>query len=127
LWAKAGFRDGTTRLVCSAFLPRMMSTDRARRTKSFNDCQTPSRLVDDARQHDERGRLQLAAEEAELAKAAITNEGRANYALAAYYTRLVEANEKLANAREVQTREASTDAKACTDERVMTQHPLALR
>jgi hypothetical protein len=39
---------------------------------------------------------QLAAEEAELAKSANTNEGRAqHYAMADYYTRLAEAQERL--------------------------------
>jgi len=39
---------------------------------------------------------QLAAEEAALAKAAVTNESRAqHYAMAAYYTRLAEAKEKV--------------------------------
>ena len=40
---------------------------------------------------------QLAAQEAALARAAITNESRAHhYAMAAYYKRLAEAKEKLA-------------------------------
>jgi len=40
---------------------------------------------------------QLAAQEAALAKAAVTNESRAqHYAMAAYYTRLAEAKEKIA-------------------------------
>jgi hypothetical protein len=40
---------------------------------------------------------ELAAEEAALAKSAVTNEGRAqHYAMAAYYTRLAEAQENLA-------------------------------
>jgi len=40
---------------------------------------------------------QLAAQEAALARAAVTNESRAHhYAMAAYYTRLAEAKEKLA-------------------------------
>jgi hypothetical protein len=48
---------------------------------------------------------QLAAQDAELAKAAVTNESRAqHYVMAAYYTRLVESKEKLANTREVLTR-----------------------
>ena len=39
---------------------------------------------------------QLAAQEAELAKSAITNESRAqHYAMADYYTRLAEAQERL--------------------------------
>ena len=44
--------------------------------------------------HDYR---QLAEEEAALARAAVTNESRAqHYAMAAYYTRLAEAKDKLA-------------------------------
>jgi len=40
---------------------------------------------------------QLAAQEAALARAAVTNESRAHhYAMAAYYTRLAEAREKIA-------------------------------
>ena len=40
---------------------------------------------------------QLAAQEAVLARAAVTNESRAHhYAMAAYYTHLAEAKEKLA-------------------------------
>ena len=40
---------------------------------------------------------ELAAQEAALAKAALTNESRAqHYAMAAYLTRLAEAKEKLA-------------------------------
>ena len=40
---------------------------------------------------------QLSAEEAALARAAVTNESRAHhYAMAAYYKRLAEAKEKLA-------------------------------
>jgi hypothetical protein len=40
---------------------------------------------------------QLAAQEAALARAAVTNESRVHhYAMAAYYTRLAEAKEKLA-------------------------------
>jgi hypothetical protein len=39
---------------------------------------------------------QLAAQEAELAKSAITNESRSqHYAMADYYTRLAEAQERL--------------------------------
>ena len=39
---------------------------------------------------------QLAAQEAALARAAVTNKSRAHhYAMAAYYTRLAEAKEKL--------------------------------
>ena len=44
---------------------------------------------------------QLAAQEAALARAAITNESRAHhYAMAAYYTRLAEAKEKIAGTLE---------------------------
>ena len=53
---------------------------------------------------------QLAVQEAELAKAAVTNESRAqHYAMAAYYTRLAEAKEKLA-AGEILTQGVSTGA-----------------
>ena len=45
---------------------------------------------------------QLAAQEAALAQVAVTNESRAqHYAMAAYYTRLGEAKEKLARTTEV--------------------------
>jgi len=45
---------------------------------------------------------QLAAQEAALARAAVTNESRAQYyAMAAYYTRLAEAKEKIATTMEV--------------------------
>jgi hypothetical protein len=51
---------------------------------------------------------QLAAQEAVLARAAVTNESRAqHYAMAAYYTRLAEAKEKIANTMEVATNDAS--------------------
>jgi hypothetical protein len=54
---------------------------------------------------------QLATQEAALAKAAVTNESRAqHYAMAAYYTRLAEAKEKLAMTTEVMARDASSDA-----------------
>ena len=54
---------------------------------------------------------QLAAQETTLAKAAVTNESRSqHYAMAAYYTRLAEAEEKLANTREALTGDANTDA-----------------
>ena len=47
---------------------------------------------------------QLAAQEAALARAAVTNESRAqHYAMAAYYTRLAEAKEKIAATLEVMT------------------------
>ena len=47
---------------------------------------------------------QLAAEEAALAKAAVTNESRAHhYAMAAYYQRLAEAKEKLARTKGILT------------------------
>jgi hypothetical protein len=53
---------------------------------------------------------QLAVQEAALAKAAVTNESRAqHYALAAYYTRLADAKEKL-SAGEILTRDASAEA-----------------
>jgi hypothetical protein len=53
---------------------------------------------------------QLAAQETTLAKAAPTNESRAqHYAMAAYYTHLAEAEEKLANTREVLTGDANTN------------------
>jgi hypothetical protein len=53
----------------------------------------------------------LAAEEAALAKAAVTNESRAqHYAMAAYYTRLAEAKERLARTMEVMAGDASSDA-----------------
>ena len=53
---------------------------------------------------------QLAAEEAALAKAAVTNESRAqHYAMAAYYTRLAEAKKKLARTAEGMTKESSND------------------
>jgi hypothetical protein len=45
---------------------------------------------------------QLAAQEATLARAAVTNESRAqHYAMAAYYTRLAEAKEKITSIIEV--------------------------
>jgi hypothetical protein len=51
---------------------------------------------------------QLAAQEAALARAAVTNESRAqHYAMAAYYTRLAEAKEKIANTMEVATNDPS--------------------
>ena len=44
---------------------------------------------------------QLASQEATLAKAAVTNESRAqHYAMAAYYTRLADAKDKLARPAE---------------------------
>ena len=44
---------------------------------------------------------QLAAQEAVLARVAVTNESRAqHYAMAAYYTRLAEAKEKIAETLE---------------------------
>ena len=52
---------------------------------------------------------QLAAQEAALARAAITNESRAHhYAMAAYYTRLAEAKEKIAGTPEVMTNDLSS-------------------
>ena len=57
----------------------------------------------------------LAAEEAALAMLALTNEGRAqHYAMAAYYTRLADAKEKLERMTEVVTGEASSDGPAPT-------------
>jgi hypothetical protein len=51
---------------------------------------------------------QIAAEEAALARAAVTNESRAqHYAMAAYYTRLAETKEKIANTMEVATNDPS--------------------
>jgi hypothetical protein len=51
---------------------------------------------------------QLAAQEATLARAAVTNESRAqHYAMAAYYTRLAEAKEKIAGTLEVITSDPS--------------------
>jgi hypothetical protein len=50
-------------------------------------------------------------QEATLAKAAITNESRADhYAMAAYYTRLAEAKERLARMTEAMTGDASGSA-----------------
>ena len=47
---------------------------------------------------------ELAAQEAALARAAVTNESCAqHYAMAAYYTRLAEAKEKIAATLEVMT------------------------
>jgi hypothetical protein len=51
---------------------------------------------------------QLAAQEAALARAAVTNESRAqHYAMAAYYTRLAEAKEKIAKTMEDATSDPS--------------------
>ena len=51
---------------------------------------------------------QLAAQEAALARAAATNESRAqHYAMAAYYTRLAEAKEKIAGVVENMTSDPS--------------------
>jgi hypothetical protein len=53
----------------------------------------------------------LAAEEAALARAAVSNASRAqHYAMAAYYTRLAEAKERLATVTEITTRDASVGA-----------------
>jgi hypothetical protein len=53
----------------------------------------------------------LAALEAALAKAAVSNASRArHYAMAAYYSRLAEAKERLVTATEDMTREASSTA-----------------
>ena len=47
---------------------------------------------------------ELATQEAALAKLAVTNEKRAqHYAMAAYYTRLADAKEKLATTLEIMT------------------------
>jgi len=55
---------------------------------------------------------QLAEQEAALARAAATNESRAqHYAIAAYYARLAEAKEKLARMPEVMTGDASDETK----------------
>ena len=54
---------------------------------------------------------QLAAEEAALAKAAVTNESRAHhYAMAAYYHRLAEAKEKLARTKDILTGDTDDDS-----------------
>jgi hypothetical protein len=51
----------------------------------------------------------LAAQEAALAKTAVSNASRArHYAMAAYYTRLAEAKERLVTVTEVMTRDAGT-------------------
>jgi len=53
---------------------------------------------------------QLAAQEAALAQVAVTNESRAqHYAMAAYYTRLAEAKEKLPRTPEVMAVTASDE------------------
>jgi hypothetical protein len=50
----------------------------------------------------------LAAQEAALARQAVTNESRAqHYAMAAYYSRLAEAKEKIAGTLEIMTSDAS--------------------
>jgi hypothetical protein len=55
---------------------------------------------------------QLAAQKAALARAAVTNESRAQYyAMAAYYTRLAEAKEKIAKNMEV----GATPADHCSE------------
>jgi hypothetical protein len=54
---------------------------------------------------------QLAAQEAALAKLAVTNESRAQHcAMAAYCTRLAEAKEKLARTTAIMTEHASRNA-----------------
>jgi hypothetical protein len=54
---------------------------------------------------------QLAAQEAALARAAVTNESRAqHYAMAAYHTRLAEAKENIAKTMEVETNDPSNAA-----------------
>jgi hypothetical protein len=53
----------------------------------------------------------LAAQEAALARAAVSNASRAqHYAMAAYYTRLAEAKERLVTVSEVMTRDATSGA-----------------
>jgi hypothetical protein len=53
----------------------------------------------------------LAAEEAALARAAVSNASRAqHYAMAAYYRRLAEAKERLATVTEITTGDASSGA-----------------
>jgi hypothetical protein len=53
----------------------------------------------------------LAAEEAALARAAVSNASRGeHYAMAAYYTRLAEAKERLATVTEITTKDASVGA-----------------
>ena len=55
---------------------------------------------------------QLAEQEAALARAAATNERRAqHYAMAAYYARLAEAKEKLAKTPEVMEPMTASDEK----------------
>jgi hypothetical protein len=59
----------------------------------------PRQLTMLGRMPDPENYRELAAQEAALAKAAITNDLRArHYAMAAYYTRLAEAKEKWARA-----------------------------
>ena len=58
---------------------------------------------------------QLADEEVALAMAAVSNASRAQqHAMAAYYTRLAEAKERLPITTEVMTRDASSNAYAMT-------------
>ena len=53
----------------------------------------------------------LAAQEAALARAAVSNASRAqHYVVAAYCTRLAEAKERLVTVTQYQTRDASSDA-----------------
>jgi hypothetical protein len=53
----------------------------------------------------------LAAEEAALARAAVSNASSSqHYAMAAYYTRLAEAKERLATVTEITIRDASIGA-----------------
>jgi hypothetical protein len=54
---------------------------------------------------------QLAEQEAALARMAATNESRAqHYAMAAYYARLAEANEKLARTAELMTNDVGEES-----------------
>jgi hypothetical protein len=56
---------------------------------------------------------QLAAQEAALARAAVTNERRArHYAMAAYYTRLAEAKEKIAGMLEASDPNSAGETRA---------------
>jgi hypothetical protein len=53
----------------------------------------------------------LAAQEVALAKTTVSNANRAqHYAMAAYYTRLAEAKERLVTVTEVVARDASSEA-----------------
>jgi hypothetical protein len=70
---------------------------------------------------------QLAAQEATLAKVAVTNEGRAqHYAMAAYYTRLAEAKEKIAETMDVAIKDPSS-APFTNEPKQSHNSPMALR